>query len=721
MRKQIVEGLSALNLEIVRVNNRFSRVLNGTRRQNSLLHEYFNHIIEWVTEWHDRFSRDVLNASSASKLKSIYERKSLELRAYFFMRHAALPFVLADFTEIPFLGIHDSLVAAVKLIVKEDESVCQIMMPWVERVVGYADERDIKSATEDLEGDFVISGFVTAEDDQSTLISVMDYLDYVRASNDIAKRFFVSTHPAMLERKLGVPLRNYVRSLEYRYRKTTMDRSCFAYHMHHLAISLHERSKNREGSDLVAAEAYESVIVDFYSIWKTLSSKDRKMIAALKTSAGEKYTLEDYLLVAFASVPSIQARLSIDELKRERKNNIINCANVLSFVLLLFLREHLDGWSKLVVDAVSSTVEEVVYTDAKIDAFRNDLLTTISTSSRRLSHLKECLVMASNEKYKDDFQRFFASSKLLFSITDSVFEYFFADFKNKITNAQDVFSFFSKLNNKYHATEFWCIYQNEWKKWFTDIEDIIKLTHFLNEDGVDHVLNCFKETLFTHYRATHFHYPDDANLGVAFMLSATKKMPGLVKNVRFLVNCILLCKTKGELDLFFSRISGHLESLFFINEQVMASRWTIFIDMLSSRLSDRTFNHLDKKMIYTLSIEYLLPIFLRKDQIEQYWESSFSSCWSSFFCFSRIHEKDRLAYNGLQGIYVEAGSKLDLKSLVQLVDLLFDFVEKNEGGRFLKTIKATFRADFFQKTKEMLAIFRYAPVPVFSPRSMVEL
>lgn len=706
MREKIVNGLSALGRDIVLVTFRLSPVLDADRNRSLLFAEYTKEVLLWMTRWHADFIREVDQASDSKKLKFIIQRKSLELRAYFFLRHSYLPFPIADFTYSPFMMINKLLLTAAKLIMKEDESVCTVMMPWVERVIGYADEADIKAATEDADGHFELWPFVGAGDDQHALISVMDYLDYVRDSHDIAKKFFTSNYPEILERKLGVPFKNYVRALDDRYRKTTLDKSCFAYYLQALAVSLHERSISREGQELAAAEKYESIIAHFYALWKSLPERARKSIADLKTSVSEKYTLEDYLLVVFASAPSVQIQLSPSDLQRERKNNIINCANILSSVLLSFLHKNMENWSRLVVGNVDSISEYVIYSQEQLDCFRNELNRAMNTPSARTSD-RYVLICAINSINQPSYREFLFITKLLISVDDDALSDFFGDFKNRFASPQSLFAFFSNLKNKKYCSDLWAICSGRWKKLFTGINDIIELTHFLNDPARNLVIDDFKNEIIAQYQPPETVHPDNPSLAFSFMLKVIKKIPEKVNTLYFLTDGIFLCQSKQDLELFFSAVAPRLESLFSVDKSFFGGRWIVFLEMLRVALSSRALQ-LDKKMIYTVCFESILPIFLGNDRIiDLYWKESLTSCWSCFFS-SRLHEKDLLAHDALVKIYAKFGLKMDMKSLIEVIYCLSNFVEENEGGRFLKKVKAAFHEDFFHKTKDVLRMMRFS-------------
>ena len=162
MRKVILDKLSVFNVELLVMRERLDSWSRLSQGKCLLLEKYNRHVLLWILAWQDGFFRDVSSTTSSVKLKKVFQRKSFELRAFFHLRYHYLPFGIADFTQAPFILAHCALLSAAKLVVEEDESVCQIMMPWVERVIGAADETDIKSATEELNGDFKLNRFVTA-------------------------------------------------------------------------------------------------------------------------------------------------------------------------------------------------------------------------------------------------------------------------------------------------------------------------------------------------------------------------------------------------------------------------------------------------------------------------------------------------------------------------------------------------------------------------------
>ncbi|GEM_PF-5509803 len=709
MRELILEKLSAFDIKLGSMRQLLNRWTPDLLERYPLLGKYNQHVLSWLSTWQNDFYREASSASSA-KFEKVFERKSLELRAFFHLRYHYLPFNIADFTQAPFISAHRALIAAADLVVEEDESICQMMMPWVERIIGSADETDIKSATEELNGDFMLNRFITAGADSKTLIAVMDYLDYVRGSHAIAKRFFDSTHSAILERVFRTPLRNYVRALEYFYRKATLDPSCFAYHIHRLAMSLHERSVSRGGREYDALHQYENVIAEFYALWNALPLRDRTSLSILKTDESEQFNLKDYLLVIFASAPAVHIQLSATDLTLEHNNNIINCANVLSSTLLRFLHRYTEAWSRLTVCATGNVSPSVVYTKRQLNQFRAVLLETLDNPSKRSILTSDSLLLSMDKKYQVAYDEFIAVTTLLFSVNDdAVVEYFFRDFKRSFSSSQNVLSFFSLLNDKETCTKFWEVHQERWKKLFVFIEDIMVLTHFLNERGIKIVLDNFKKEIIDSYQPVSFLYADNPRLAFSFMLAVVKKFTNFVSNMRGLLNCMMICDTQQELEMFFSSITSALPALFSVKGKIDGERWHIFLEMLSSTLRYRGFSLIDNRLIYTVCFEYILPIFVGKKSIQDCWDKEPSGCLSCLFGRPRIHAGDLLVYDTLLNNYrryTSRDAKIPIEDLVKIITSLKDFVEQNEGGRFLKAVKKSFHRDFFKKTSDALSLIR---------------
>lgn len=710
MRKIILDKLSAFNLELLSMRQRLDSRSHLLEEKYPLLEKCNQHVLLWLLEWQDGFCRDASSATSAAKLKKVFQRKSLELRAFFHLRYHYLPFGIADFTQAPFLLPHRALLSAAELMVEENESVCQMMMPWVERVIGSADEADIKSATEELNGDFKLNRFVTAGADSKTLIAVMDYLDYVRDSPAIAKRFFDSSHSAILERVFRTPLRNYVRALEYFYRCATLDKSCFAYHIHRLAMSLHERSASRGGSEYDALHQYENVIAEFYALWNALPLRDRVSLSLLKIDPSEKFNLKDYLLVVFASAPAVKMQLSTEELTLEHNNNIINCANILSSTLLNFLHRYAEAWTRLTVGASTNLSQSVVYTRDQLNQFKEVLFETVDNPKKRPFLSSDSLLLSMNKQCQVAYNELIAVTTLLFSVNEATFEYFFRDFKRSFFSPQDVLTFFSLVNDKACCTQFWVIHHEQWKKLFFLMDDIMVLTHFLNERGINIVLDDFKKEIIDSYRPASFLYANNPRLAFSFMLAVVKKFPNYVRSMRGLLNCMMICETQQELELFFSNITSGLLFLFSVDGKSCANRWIIFLDMLSAELRSRTFGRIDSRLIYTACFEYILPVFISKESMQNYWDKEPTGCFSCLFRRPRIDARDLFVYDALLDHYQQHtrdDGKIAIEGLVKIIDCLKAFVEQNEGGQFLKAVRESFHRDFFKKTSDALSLIRH--------------
>lgn len=394
---------------------------------------------------------------------------------------------------------------------------------------------------------------------------------------------------------------------------------------------------------------------------------------------------------------------------------------MLSSVLFDFFRKYQKSWISLSVDSGVPNIDQIVFDDDTINAFEVALLNEIKTPLKRISEVEENLFVAGKPVYKTQCDEFYGISKLLLSVTTEVFDYFFCDFRRKFSSSQDVLLFLSKLKNKDHASECWEVFQKSWKNLFVDIDDVIKLTGFLNENTFNHAINDFKEMIAANYHPALLIHQEDADLALQFLLGVTKKLPIVIKNIRTLVDCILVCKTETHLRVFFSNIALHLDSLFAANGVDSAAKTVVFFEILNKRLLERVDPRPYKKIIYTLCVEHILSLSLSKEKIDRYWESLFSGCWSCFFGVTGINEKDRVFYNQFHSMYAKAGMDIHADCILELAELLSNYIDKNEGGRFLKALKSVFYSDFFDNVRELKAFLQYAPAEVFSPRTMAVL
>src|SRR3990167_3089082 len=124
----------------------------------------------------------------------------------------------------------------------------------------------------------------------------------------------------------------------------------------------------------------------------------------------------------------------------------------------------------------------------------------VDNPKKRTLPTNDPLLLSMNEKYQVAYDGFIAITTLLFSVNEATFEYFFRDFKRSFFSPQDIFTFFSLVNDKESCTQFWVLHQEQWKKLFVLIDDIIVLTHFLNERGINIILDIYKKEIMDSYQ-----------------------------------------------------------------------------------------------------------------------------------------------------------------------------------------------------------------------------
>src|SRR3989338_3967418 len=112
-------------------------------------------------DWPDNLPRDIqahliefdqlclLRLKHIIKLEIPEVEKTFRLRRFFVMRWVIVANTSLDYTLNPVLATNQLLCAIAKTIAQPEESVCAILMPTIEKIIGSDSPANIKYASED--------------------------------------------------------------------------------------------------------------------------------------------------------------------------------------------------------------------------------------------------------------------------------------------------------------------------------------------------------------------------------------------------------------------------------------------------------------------------------------------------------------------------------------------------------------------------------------------
>ena len=237
MRQRYLESLrnfsETLNTFKINAPTWVQQFLDYQRSDSTTLLSYNVFVLSWLKKWTDGFITQLMHTSvfeieqADVDIERTIRTQRAQLAVFFVFRASLLPFGMSDITRMPYMPAHVACLQASEIVKQASESVCQFILPYVKRVIGSAIPTDVKAATEDSDGKFEPWHFVGVNE-TDTLISVMDYLNYVRDHPETRAHFFqTEDYRAALESFFDRPARSYIKILEYFYVQLVKDKQKF--------------------------------------------------------------------------------------------------------------------------------------------------------------------------------------------------------------------------------------------------------------------------------------------------------------------------------------------------------------------------------------------------------------------------------------------------------------------------------------------------------------
>lgn len=283
------------------------------------------------------------------------DEKKIILRKFLAMRSRVIAGTSIDYPNNPFFPANQICLKIAKEIVNDDESICQVVMPHIKRIIGTAfEEEDLKNATEDDEKQLSLENFLLHSDGDA-LIHVRDLFNCGHANTNRlfavitadskkdtpSNLFNLSPHDLeSVSHCAGDASKNYLNALKEWHCIRYDQKPCVGSALQELQIALFKSSKKKKGSELDADLKECSIpILQFYEIWTALPIITREKIKNYKVK-GASLTLESNLLCLFAHTPGIV--LSDADYRRVEQEKIVPCTHEFSSQFDTLLLENVD-------------------------------------------------------------------------------------------------------------------------------------------------------------------------------------------------------------------------------------------------------------------------------------------------------------------------------------------------------------------------------------------
>lgn len=718
MRNIFIDKLIDLKSKLSVLNARQLEFLKAFKSKNSIgdithLERYHQQVLSWLNEWQRSFFESIRIESafqeadlSDERFMPAIQRKCLELKTYLLLHSGLLPFGIVDFTDTPFMVAHAALLFAAEVIVTDETSACELLMPWVKSVKGTANEKDIKAATEEACGTFKPWRYISGKDKKS-LHAIVDELDYVNASpGDKAKQFFMSDERMYLKCRMSGSLQtsyvNYTKVLEYFFHKVTSDPSVFSYHVYRLSAALHERSVQREGHEFVAGDESTADIQNFRRVWLSLAETDRQTLSAA-TIKDTKLNFGEYLILIFATSQDVV--LTPEELLVVAKHaKQLRCAAILSSVLSSFVYEHKE-WSEQRIVVLQAEAVPDFYTPSDIPVLRQIFVDALDDDEARLFSNTDALMSAIHPPSATGYDRFFFISRYLSLFTNETLNSFPADSSVSLFHSQDaILCVLKKIDTVDQRNEFFRLFEEDIKPHFDEISDVVLLMHFFDVRLFQKIRTTFQvEALYrvsssnppffcTPEFLTAFKKHDiDFRMDVLYAFTVYMLRPDNPSPIIFgmtqLLSCLMFCQTEEACDTVLELAKPLIPSFLAPErEKKKGAALVKFCQLFQSVFRAPSDSDVDASRLLEKCVVLGLSFLLSQRVFDALWEkaSQPTSAWCS--CFSiKVNREDGLFYRAFS----------DSEEWEERVNLLFRFVASNQGGKFLVTLKEAFAPDFF--------------------------
>lgn len=707
--RELDDKLSVLNNDVVGWVERFVSAYQFDAH-SGLLMNYNLEVLSWISNWSSTFchaltTESVYKSENAdSDLEAVIERERTKLKTFLALRHHFLPWGMRDITASPYMPAHMACVFAVEAVIKETESACLWLMPWVERVIGSALETDIKSSTENEHGKFQTPHYVMSSDRKS-LIAVKDYCEYIESSPVVADAFFSNDGlQADIKRAFGKPVINYLKAVQYFHVRRTTDATVFGFHAFNLATALHESSVNRLGREYQAKEGYEEALRRFHDLWEKLPATVREQLASTRTD-GYPHSFEDYLLTLFVTVPEIPLSNKIK--LRVEKLGIIKCAAVLSSTLFEFINKNKDWYT---LSVFGSNDDLPIYT-------QDDLIQLRETFNNMILGKTSCRIFAWNDAFavsirshqQKCYDNFFKMLELIPSFSVSEWLKIAEDPKKLCVNANEVLSFLSAMPNNQVRSKCWHVFSPIWQSYFFQLPEIIILFYMMDHSDTELLnvsfngkIQCFLESDSTFNNLLNLQRLCEkfnfslADVRQSFVKSILAFSPLLIASPSALLKCLSVFTTETE---FLYVLTSTQET----SEWLFSDKGEALLDFLNQLRTLKSLNHLDfeAEIVQRAVLQYVLPDMVSHDRMQEIWTLSTPQGCCGFFGRNKIditlHTKLAVVNDKLM-----KGMCTASEAGYANMKLLHEYMANNEGGDFLRAVKSSFCTNFFEQINPLL-------------------